>query len=285
MCMRYLENNPGHLYIFTKRGDTLYRSWRCDAIERDPDTWGVFTRKDFGKSGMVEAVENMVSVCPVYQSLESLLTLADLRIRQGLGDTESSAKLVMLIGTCILTTIDHLVKANMFTADSEIQNIGFVIRLLLGAVVDFGVTCRANEDGWRFVVKKKTKDHGIAIRGFGRLATVRDQNLENMDEAPNFVEAYRSPPNPTASAPSVERSWGAWDWKQEVRFILISGKELFDTHCRWQFVAYSNVYGVDGKIGGNRYDLSEPDVRDAVAAAIDFSRTSTDSEPPVGVPD
>lgn len=173
----------------------------------------------------------------------------------------------------------------MFTADSEIQNIGFVIRLLLGAVVDFGVICRANEDGWRFVVKKKTKDHGITIRGFGRLATVRDQNLENMDEAPNFVEAYQSPPNPTASAPSVERSWGAWDWKQEVRSILISGKELFDTHCRWQFVAYSNVYGVDGKIGGNRYDLSEPDIRDAVAAAIDSSRTSTDSEPPVGVPD
>lgn len=84
MCMRYLENNPGHLYTFTKRGDTLYRSWRCDAIERDPDTWGVFTRKDFGKSGMVEAVENMVSVCPSNQSLESLLTLADLRIRQGM---------------------------------------------------------------------------------------------------------------------------------------------------------------------------------------------------------
>ncbi len=71
----------------------------------------------------------------------------------------------MLIGTAILTTIDHLVATGIFSNDSEIRNIGFILGLLLQFVVEFRETCETNEDGWRLPVVKKADKSGLTVRG------------------------------------------------------------------------------------------------------------------------
>lgn len=155
----------------------------------------------------------------------------------------------MLIGTAILTTIDHLIAAELFRPDSAIRNLGFIIGLFLEFVVAYEETCESNEDGWRFVVVRKLDEFGIKIRGLKgaeRIAEgLREIALEEeaMDQAeeeehqetekdshnpnpqndkndippstpfPNFVNAYK----PDTAADSELRSWDAWDWKQEVR--------------------------------------------------------------------
>ena len=155
----------------------------------------------------------------------------------------------MLIGTAILTTIDHLITAEFFGPDSAIRNLGFIIGLFLEFVVAYEETCESIEDGWRFVVVRKLDEFGIKIgglKGAERIAEgLREIALEEeaMDQAekeeqqeaekdshnpnpqndktdippstpfPNFVNAYK----PGIAADSEFRSWDAWDWEQEVR--------------------------------------------------------------------
>lgn len=69
MCMRYLENNSDHPYLTTKKGDDLLRYWNNEASDRDPEWWEINPNpnpkawSEFSDSGMVEAIENMVSIC------------------------------------------------------------------------------------------------------------------------------------------------------------------------------------------------------------------------------
>ncbi|KAI4256995.1 MAG: hypothetical protein L6R42_005907 [Xanthoria sp. 1 TBL-2021] len=184
-------------------------------------------------------------------------------------DAEANRKRVMLIGTAILTTIDHLVDAELFGPNSAIRNVGFIIGLFFEFVVAYEETCESIEDGWRFVVVRKLDEFDIKIRGLKgaeRIAEgLREIALEEeaMDQAekeeqqeaekdshdpnpqndktdippstpfPNFVNAYK----PDIAADSEFRSWDAWDWEQEVRIYTV-----------W--------HGIDGKIEGNQYDLT-----------------------------
>ncbi|KAI4195444.1 MAG: hypothetical protein LQ350_007208 [Teloschistes chrysophthalmus] len=69
MCMRYLENNPDHPYLITKKGADMSRFWTNEALDRDPGWWGIdrtpnpkrwYKFRDFG---VVEVLANMVSFC------------------------------------------------------------------------------------------------------------------------------------------------------------------------------------------------------------------------------
>lgn len=128
----------------------------------------------------------------------------------------------------------------MFSDNSEIRNIGFILGLLLQFVVDFEETCETDEDGWRFSVVKKVDKYGVTIHGLysATMALLvdsmrshmdddkaeeeagdsEDRNIEKVNERPNFIRAYD--PAPYNSAPTNEvpelglsRSWDASDWK------------------------------------------------------------------------
>lgn len=145
----------------------------------------------------------------------------------------------MLIGTAILTAIDHLVHLEKFNDDSEIRNLGFILGLLLQFAVYFEEACEAHEDGWQVIVLKKADEYGVTIRsldGIGLLVDKlcddiernvpdkneisEDQDTAKLNERPNFIKAYE--PAPYSPAPpngipevGVSRSWDTWDWNQE----------------------------------------------------------------------
>ncbi|KAL9580157.1 MAG: hypothetical protein Q9212_004660 [Teloschistes hypoglaucus] len=332
MCMRYLENNPGHPYLITKKGDNIFRWWQNEATDRDPEWWEIDPKpnpkrwSEFRDFGIVEILANMLRAFDRVWSWEiqdTWLIWAQIegmaRFFTGcyyglylLGDAIGNAKLVMLIGTSILTTIDHLVKEGMFADGSEIKNIGFILGLLLNVFFRSGGGTRgANEDGWGFFVIKRALQHGVTIRSNAKIhdilnwKTLNRQILirmrqNNEDEATkrrnakaeisdkgtvehevkllNVIKAYR-PNHATESNLGVQRSWDAWDWKQE-------------------FAAYIALYGEDGKIGGSYYDLSDPENRIllaarllygadriAVAAFVHDAETESVREPSVEVPD
>ena len=153
----------------------------------------------------------------------------------------------MLIGTAILTSIDHLIDGKFFNDDSEIRNLGFIIALLLQFVVEFEETCTTNEDGWRFSVLKRADQYNVTIRGSYNknsdaiMDSIRNdmddneheeegensQDDDGADERPNYIRAYDAAPYvpaPTHGVPElgVNRSWDAYDWKQEVSLSFIT---------------------------------------------------------------
>lgn len=152
----------------------------------------------------------------------------------------------MLIGTALLTALDHLTAAGLLRHDSAIRNIGFVIGLFLEFVVTYEETCEGNEDGWRFVVVLRLDAFGIKISGLKAAEQIaeglreitreveeaeadevekeqRDETSSDLDDKdngpqkdgnePNFVNAYK----PDSAPDSEVRSWDAWSWEQEVR--------------------------------------------------------------------
>lgn len=159
----------------------------------------------------------------------------------------------MLIGTSILSTIDHLVKESMFSDGSEIRNIGLILGLLLKVFFRSGGDTRgANEDGWVFFVIKRALQHGVTIGSNAKIHDIlnwqilnrqilirmrEDKNdeakkrrivkAESSDEGTvehkvkllHLIEAYQ-PNHATESNPGVERSWDAWHWEQEVGCVL-----------------------------------------------------------------
>ena len=146
----------------------------------------------------------------------------------------------MLIGTAILTAIDHLIGQGKFHEDGEIRNIDFIIGLLLQFALYFKEACCAYEDRWQVAVVKKADEHGVTIRSLNGIGLVvdrtrsdleenepkedcspEDNNSGKLNERPNFVRAYE--PAPWSPAPTngiqeagVGRLWDTWDWKQEV---------------------------------------------------------------------
>ena len=159
---------------------------------------------------------------------------------------------VMLLGTALLTAIDHLIEAGLFQDGSQIRNIGFVLGLFLEFAVVFEETCTTNEDGWRLVVVQRADLHNVeiygAVRTTGAMQCIRsaidekeneeewekeeaieheEKRLDNkhypsLTDGPNYVRAYIPPLVKFLLKPGecqetgVLRSWNAWDWKQEV---------------------------------------------------------------------
>lgn len=156
----------------------------------------------------------------------------------------------MLIGTAILTAIDHLINLGKFHDDGEIRNIGFIIGLLLQFALYFKEACCAYEDRWQVVVVKKADEHGVTIRslnGIGLLldkirsktviikseeesANFEDNDPGKLNERPNFIRAYEPAPYSQAG---VGRSWDSWDWKQEVylAFMQVALCMLWTDFC------------------------------------------------------
>lgn len=165
----------------------------------------------------------------------------------------------MLIGTALLTALDHLVAAGLLGHDSPIRSIGFVIGLFLEFVVAYEETCESNEDGWRFVVVRRVDAFGIKISGLKAAEQIaeglreitreeeeaeqeekekkgqRDETSSDSDNSdpqkdennlPNFVNAYK----PDTAPDSEVRSWDAWNWEQEVCASNSNPKHLLSLH-------------------------------------------------------
>ncbi|KAL8851492.1 MAG: hypothetical protein Q9221_003592 [Calogaya cf. arnoldii] len=290
MCMRFASANPGHPFCLTKKGEDLYRAWRREQVKRDAEAFGVIAWTDYSGYGTAEVVGNILhafdqviraeknDVWVIWAHIEGMarfLTQDNWKFYH-IDDAEANGKRVMLIGTAILTAIDSLIAADLFSPDSAIRNIGFIIALFLEFVVTYEETCEDSEDGWRFVVVKKLDDCGITIpstvaggriaeglRGLVReeeeelakekeeagkdKAKDQEQKVENdPKDIPNFVNAYK----PFTDPNSEFRSWDAWDWKQEV--------EEYTIHM-----------GIDGQLHGTQYDLT-----------ITANYESSDEEPP-----
>lgn len=75
----------------------------------------------------------------------------------------------MLIGTAILTAIDHLIDLGKFYDDAEIRNIGFIIGLLLQFALYFNEGYCAYKGRWQILVVKKADEHGFTIRSLNRI--------------------------------------------------------------------------------------------------------------------
>ncbi|KAL8937098.1 MAG: hypothetical protein Q9216_004594 [Gyalolechia sp. 2 TL-2023] len=175
-------------------------------------------------------------------------------------DAEGNGKRVMLIGTAILTAISHLVNAELFTNDSAIRNLGFVLGLLVEFVTESEETCQANEHGWRIVVVQRLDEHAVQVRGTSKMEQIVEsvrqeaadeaaddeeeaeeetKDLEKPNSVPNFVKAYKSSSSGDNPDDETFRSWDTWDWKLELS-------------------EYTKLHGCDGAIGGNYFDLTIP---------------------------
>ncbi|KAL8650287.1 MAG: hypothetical protein Q9226_005206 [Calogaya cf. arnoldii] len=336
MCMRFASANPSHPFCLTKKGEDLYRAWRREQVKRDAEAFGVIAWTDYSGYGTAEVVGNILhafdqviraeaeDIWTIWAHIEGMarfLTQDNWRFYRKLpphypfsslsiqnqsnilnstitdiDDAEANGKRVMLIGTAILTAIDSLIAADLFSPDSAIRNIGFIIALFLEFVVTYEETCEDGEDGWRFVVVKKLDDCGITIpstvvggriaeglRGLAReeeeeLAKEKEENrrFEAMKDSdndksqevendpkdiPNFVNAYKPDTDPN----SEFRSWQAWDWKQEV--------EEYTIHM-----------GIDGEIHGTQYDLTiaaNYESSEEESLSVDSDNDDTDVVEPV----
>ncbi|KAI4239062.1 MAG: hypothetical protein LQ349_000639 [Xanthoria aureola] len=280
MCMRYADANPGHPFCVTKQGEDLFRAWRVEQVKRDAEAFGVMAYTDYSGYGTAEVVGNMLhafdqvintketdawSIWAHIEGMARFLSQDNWKFYH-IDDAEANGKRVMLIGTALLTALDHLVAAGLLGHDSPIRSIGFVIGLFLEFVVAYEETCESNEDGWRFVVVRRVDAFGIKISGLKAAEQIaeglreitreeeeaeqeekekkgqRDETSSDSDNSdpqkdennlPNFVNAYK----PDTAPDSEVRSWDAWNWEQEVKFYTV-----------W--------HGIDGKIDGTQYDLT-----------------------------
>ncbi|KAI4096378.1 MAG: hypothetical protein LQ339_006966 [Xanthoria mediterranea] len=309
MCMRYADANPGHPLFVTKGGEDLFRAWRVEQVKRDAEAFGVMAYTDYSGYGTAEVVGNMLHAFDqvintketdawiIWAHIEGMARFLsqDNWKFYHIDDAEGNGKRVMLIGTALLTALDHLTAAGLLRHDSAIRNIGFVIGLFLEFVVTYEETCEGNEDGWRFVVVLRLDAFGIKISGLKAAEQIaeglreitreveeaeadevekeqRDETSSDLDDKdngpqkdgnePNFVNAYK----PDSAPDSEVRSWDAWSWEQEVKIYTV-----------W--------HGIDGKIDGKQYDLtlaenyeSEDDEVDSVDSDVVESETGPEVE-------
>ncbi|CAO1605284.1 hypothetical protein XANCAGTX0491_008805 [Xanthoria calcicola] len=309
MCMRYADANPGHPFCVTKQGEDLFRAWRVEQVKRDAEAFGVMAYTDYSGYGTAEVVGNMLhafdqvintketdawSIWAHIEGMARFLSQDNWKFYH-IDDAEANGKRVMLIGTALLTALDHLVAAGLLGHDSPIRSIGFVIGLFLEFVVAYEETCESNEDGWRFVVVRRVDAFGIKISGLKAAEQIaeglreitreeeeaeqeekekkgqRDETSSDSDNSdlqkdennlPNFVNAYK----PDTAPDSEVRSWDAWNWDQEVKIYTV-----------W--------HGIDGKIEGTQYDLtlaenfeSDDDEVDSVDSDVVEGETGSEVE-------
>ncbi len=148
----------------------------------------------------------------------------------------------MLFGTALLTTIDILIKQNLFKSEkSEIRNIALILGHFLNFVHEMKELCRANEDGWKGTVLERadeyeikphmiSTDHDISEIRKGKNddddtpdedGTPRPKKCTRREGLENAAKSYDSKPwvgliTLESLKAGVTRSWTHWDWATEV---------------------------------------------------------------------
>ena len=157
-------------------------------------------------------------------------------------DSEGSAKLVAILGTALLTTIDILVVKDLFKKDSSIRNIGLVLsqwlRFTQGAGDD--ELCTGGENNWRYAVVRLADKNKFEITGTAGIEDLikecREGDLVEEDDnstATNTAIKGRrvadswKPENDYNGEPEV-RVWKEWDWKIEVNSLKHPDRYLTD---------------------------------------------------------
>ena len=157
----------------------------------------------------------------------------------GIDDSEGNAKRVMLFGTALLTTIDILVKENLFKPQgSDIRNVALVLGHFLN-FADMEHFCRANEDGWKTKVLELADAHDIKPlmirieRVISKIRTSKADTTSDKDKSAkpktgtrreglqNAAKSYESRPSVgfltvESLKGGMKRSWAHWNWATEV---------------------------------------------------------------------
>ena len=158
----------------------------------------------------------------------------------GIDDSEGNAKRVMLFGTALLTTIDILIKENLFKSqDSDIRNVALVLGHFLNFAHDMKETCRANEDGWKTKVLDRADandikplminiEHVISEIRTSKADATSDEDesakpktgtrREGLKDAAKSYESRILVGFITLESlkAGVKRSWTHWNWATEV---------------------------------------------------------------------
>jgi hypothetical protein len=182
----------------------------------------------------------------------------------------------MLIGTALLSSIDVLIRHNIFHSHpTPVRNIGLILCHYLHFGQTWSERCNANEAGWMKVVICKAQEHGVRISGFYGIQAIIEKILNTSDTSDadvgsagthpkisklNIIKSYESAPALCGliTAESLRahkeggtcRDWRFYDIKKEVsayrRFVMVKvglwGPE---------------EYGGSG-VGGKFYDLTAP---------------------------
>ena len=160
----------------------------------------------------------------------------------GIDDSEGNAKRVMLFGTALLTTIDILIKDNLFKAeDSPIRDIALILGHFLEFAHDMKEICEAKEDEWTEKVLERADQHGIKpyiinndhviseMRN-GKEDTASDEDGTPKPEIASRREGLENATKSNESKPwvgwitveslkaGVKRSWKHWNWATEVGY-------------------------------------------------------------------
>ena len=146
----------------------------------------------------------------------------------------------MLFGTALLTTIDILVKENLFKSqNTDIRNVALILGHFLNFAHDMEETCRANEDGWKTNVLDLADAHDIKPlmigieRVISEIRTSKADATSDEDESPksktelrrqglqNAAKSYESRHlvgviTLESLKAGVKRSWTYWNWATEV---------------------------------------------------------------------
>lgn len=104
-------------------------------------------------------------------------------------DAERCSRLVELGGAMILGTVDMLVKAGMFNADSPIRNLGLVLALFLrwvDSVVQVSDYFQ-DEARWAAVLVALAEEHGVTIDG-PFILTEALERLPDLEDVPRGVQ-------------------------------------------------------------------------------------------------
>lgn len=152
----------------------------------------------------------------------------------------------MLFGTALLTTIDILIKEDLFKSkNSEIRNIALIMGHFLNFACDMKEMCSGNEDGWKRTVLERADKHEITPHMIGIKRVISEirksegnkvsddesgsRTKSRRDGRANAAKSYESKPwagviTLESLEAGVERSWTHWDWAIEVESFLAASR-------------------------------------------------------------
>ena len=166
----------------------------------------------------------------------------DVRIRVGghsrltgavLDDSQRLAKLVMLTGTLVLTSVWLLItKEQLDTRRSQLRNVSMIFGFLLEFACLTGEACRDNEDGWKHTLVTICKGYNVFESGPWDTPNIMKAVSKHLKEAAENAaeddgavasdtnEPEDEVPNRWKAYEGETRSWRTWDFGYEVGIFL-----------------------------------------------------------------
>lgn len=142
-----------------------------------------------------------------------------------LDDSERLAKLVMLTGTLILTSVWLLVTKNQLdTRRSQLRNISMIYGFFLEYAYSMRERCKDNEAGWKHMLVKICKGDNVFESGLWDNPNIMKAVSKSLEEAAEHALEDDSDLESDANKPEDEvpnrckayegetRSWKVWDF-------------------------------------------------------------------------